>query len=78
MTVFALLVLAIMIIGITLFHMAREGGKKAEQQKQQVEVQKQQVEVAKRDIETKKVVIELEAAPIKKIKEVMSKKYTRD
>lgn len=78
MMIFAILVLAIMIIGITLLHMAREGGIKTEQQKQQAEIAVQQVEVAKRDTETKKVAIELESAPIKKIKEVMKNKYTRD
>jgi len=70
MTVFALLVLAIIIIGITLFHMAKEGGIKAEQQKQQVEAAIQQ-----KKADDAKIVID--ATPIIEIREKM-KKYTRD
>ena len=71
MTVFALLVLAIIIIGVTLFHMAKEGGIKAEQQKQQVEATERQEKAVKAQI-----VIEKETIDDIKIK--MKNKYTRD
>ena len=71
MIIAIVLVTLLIAAGGVFLHMVKESGKREYEQKQEVAA-------AERDQKAKEIIIKIDAAPIAKIKEVMSKKYTRD
>jgi flagellar basal body-associated protein FliL len=71
MIVFIIFIVAVIAAGGVFLHMVKQSGMREYEQKQEVAA-------AEREAKAKKVIIEVNTAPIAKIKDIMKNKYTRD